>query len=386
MARTNTLGSIWDTVKEVDLRPIRQEALDLVGLVLVGEAGSGRAELADQMRRDPARPDEVVQSPLTALTPDNKDQAAGADLVIVVVDARAADFTAHAQAVQSLSQAGRPVLVVVNHVDPAGQVFGPAANWGQRRVVYGNVTEVDFLQREFVPAVVDLLPKHTVSLARHYPLFRVEVARRLINETCFSNAAYALSTGLAEIVPILNIPLNVADMVILTKAQAFLVYRLGLALGHSTRWQDYIAEFGSVLGSGFLWRQLARSLIGLVPAIGILPKVAVAYAGTYVVGMVVLRWYLTGRHVERAQLQELYKEALARGRAYAGALLARFPRPIRRKRKALPEAVRLKNCPECGRVNSTEARYCQYCGHVFSEGPEIELEAPPEERSSTQAG
>jgi uncharacterized protein (DUF697 family) len=40
-----------------------------------------------------------------------------------------------------------------------------------------------------------------------------------------------LSTSLAELVPVLNIPFTIADMVVITKAQAFLVYRLGLSLG-----------------------------------------------------------------------------------------------------------------------------------------------------------
>ncbi|HSO26598.1 MAG TPA: zinc ribbon domain-containing protein [Anaerolineales bacterium] len=389
MARINPLNSIWDTVKEVDLRPIRQEALDIVSLILVGEPGSGRAELAEQMRRDPSRPEEVVQSPLPALNPDNAGQAALADLILVVVDARADDHTRTAELVKRLSQAGPPVLVVMTHVAPSENLYGPAVSWGQRRVVYGDVANLEFLQNEFAPAVVDLLPNRLVSLARHYPLFRVEAARRLISETCFSNAAYSLSTGLAEVVPVLNIPLNVADMVILTKAQAFLVYRLGLALGFSTRWQDYIAEFGSVLGSGFLWRQFARGLIGLIPAFGILPKVAVAYAGTYVVGMVVLRWYLTGRHLNRAQLQDLYKEALERGKTYAKVLLARLPRPFRRKsplpllgrgKKKLP-ADQTKTCPECGQENSADARFCQYCGHVFKSADTIT--GPDEETASS---
>ena len=76
------------------------------------------------------------------------------------------------------------------------------------------------------------------------------IAHQLINETCFSNAVYSLTTGVAEVVPIFDIPLNITDMVVLTKAQAFLVYKLGLTLGFSTRWQDYLGEFGSVVGGG----------------------------------------------------------------------------------------------------------------------------------------
>jgi uncharacterized protein (DUF697 family) len=174
-------------------------------------------------------------------------------------------------------------------------------------------------------------------------------------------------------------------MVILTKNQLFLVYKLGLALGYSTRWQDYAAEFGGVLGSGFVWRQLARTLVGLIPVWGIAPKVAVAYAGTYVVGNAVLQWYLTGRHLSRQQMRQLYSQAQARGKALAQTLLSkaprlrlpalRFPRiKLPRARLALPRLPGRKSprsrlptdglsCPQCGRSNATDARFCAYCGH-----------------------
>jgi uncharacterized protein (DUF697 family) len=220
------------------------------------------------------------------------------------------------------------------------------------------------------------MPEKHLALGRQFPLFRVTIARQLINETCFSNAAYALSTGIAEVVPVLDLPLNITDMIILTKAQAFLVYRLGLLLGYTTRWQDYITEFGGVIGGGFVWRQLARMLVGLIPVWGIIPKVAVSYAGTYVVGNSVLQWYLTGRHLSRAQLNALYRQALAQGRTYAKTLAERLPKrrqarlPSGQKMAALPSGRRKrgpKHCPNCGKINSKNASFCQYCGQPLEE-------------------
>jgi uncharacterized protein (DUF697 family) len=223
-----------------------------------------------------------------------------------------------------------------------------------------------FIIGEFVPAMLKLLPDHVLALARQFPLFRTETAHQIISDTCVSNAAYALSTGIAEIVPILDIPLNIADMFVLTKAQAFLVYRLGLALGLSTRWQDYVAEFGSVLGGGFLWRQVARSLIGLIPAWGIIPKVAVSYAGTYVVGNVIYQWYLTGRHISSHQMRQLYVQAFARGKHLAQNMAIRLPKPRRKKKEqlALPATTITdgRACPSCGKTSAKDAAFCQYCG------------------------
>lgn len=196
------------------------------------------------------------------------------------------------------------------------------------REVRGSLLDDSFLNRSFASAVIALLPDHLLPLGRYFPFFRLPVARHLIQETCNTNAAFALSSGLAEIVPVLGLPFVVADMVVLTKNQLFLAFKLGLALGYSTHWPDYLAEFGSVLGSGFLWRQVARSLVGLIPVWGIVPKVAVAYAGTYVIGNAILQWYLTGRHLSRAQLRHLYQQALTQGRQVA--------RSLRRRAKPLP--------------------------------------------------
>jgi hypothetical protein len=161
-------------------------------------------------------------------------------------------------------------------------------------------------------------------------------------------------------------------MVVLTKTQAFLAYKLGLALGYSTQWQDYLNEFGGVLGGGFLWRQLARSLVGLVPLWGLLPKVAVSYAGTYVVGHAVLQWYLTGRHLSAGQMRHLYQQAFARGKHAARRLINRRtdkkksrPAIPSNKKFHLPARVSTQDCPVCGKASSRDANFCQYCGHVF---------------------
>jgi len=197
-------------------------------------------------------------------------------------------------------------------------------------------------------------------------LFRVPIARFLINDTCVSNAAYALSSGLAETIPVLNIPLAVTDTVVLTKNQAFLVYKLGLALGFSTRGHDYFVELGGVLGSGLLWRQIAHTLVALVPVWGIVPKTTIAYAGTSVIGNVVLQWYLTGRHVSRKQVGQIYRQALGRGGNIARSLLAKMSRPRlrlpRRKPRSLPAPVTKFTCQSCGKPNEADASFCQYCG------------------------
>ncbi len=380
MAGWKDIPNIWDNIKEIDLRPLRETTLQGIRIALIGKPGCGADELAGQMRRDPRHPGVETQSSLLLLALDQAEQAAGADLIIIVLLANDGEDAVERKLVRGWADSGAKLLVVINR--PAADGTGESAGkslpidywkaWGGRRVLVGPLDNRDFVMEEFVPAVMELVPQQQLALGRNFPLFRVRIAHDLINDTCFSNAAYALSTGLAEVVPVLDLPLNLADMVVLTKSQAFLVYKLGLELGFSTRWQDYITEFGGVLGGGFIWRQVARQLIGLIPAWGIVPKVAVSYAGTYVVGNVVLQWYLTGRHVDNRQVRQLYAQAFAHGKLLAQNMIKKLPRPAPKVRpaKALPAsrlAPRKKQvCAECGKTSARDAQFCQYCGAPFA--------------------
>jgi uncharacterized protein (DUF697 family) len=329
VAGIKDLTTVWNNIKEIDLKPIRDSAINPARIVLVGADGSGRHTLAEQIRSDPARPGIYSQATLALLPVEAASGAPVADLIIMLVDATRTDFSKEQALVKQWGESAKSVLVVVNKIDLVGGNLEAETHrgWKASRVIYGSVCDVSWLQGEFIPAVLELLPQQHLALGRQFPLFRVTIARQLISETCFSNAAYSFSTGLAEIVPVLDLPLNLTDMMVLTKTQAFLAYKLGLLLGFSTRWQDYITEFGSVIGTGFLWRQIARELIGLIPAWGIVPKVAVAYSGTYVVGNAILGWYLTGRNLSPRQMRALYTQAFTQGKEYAQKLVGKVPHP-----------------------------------------------------------
>lgn len=379
MAKLTALTNTWEIVKEVDLQPLRDEALGGIKIVIIGKQGSGRKTLASQLRRDPRREDVMVDSPIIILDLSEPDLASVADLVILMLDARNTDFTREAELSRVWSGANMPVLVLINNFDGGERpkMLKQWIDWKSRRVVDGSILDDKFLTGKFARGVITLVPDKTMALGRYFPLFRVPVAHHMINDTCLTNATYSFTTGIVEIIPLLNIPLTVTDMIVLTKNQAFMVYKLGLALGLSTEWRDYVAEFGGVLGSGFFWRQLARSLVSLVPLWGIVPKIGITYAGTYVVGNVILYWYLTGRHISREQMKALYSRALASGKELGRNLLRRFPGRdsfwFRLPRPRLPRLPRVagrkpaksrrKNyCVSCGKKNPKRASFCQYCG------------------------
>jgi uncharacterized protein (DUF697 family) len=382
MNRFSTLTSFWQNIREADLRPYREQAVGGVRLAIVGEPGSGGDILSEQIRRDPNRPQIFSDAPVLLLDLDTAGQApVQADLIILMVTSSTEEASRADALVRLWQNSAKRVLVLINQPEDAAQASSALSPWTSRlsrRVVIGSPHDTQFLLQKFAPAVIEILPERLLALGRSFPLFRIPIAHHLINDTSFANAAYSLSTGFAELVPVLNIPFTITDTIVLTKAQAFLVYKLGLAFGYSTRWQDYLGEFGGVLGSGFFWRQLARSLVGLIPFWGILPKTAIAYAGTYVVGNVVLQWYLTGRHLSRKQMSVLYSQALDRGKALASTLLKRLPHPRLprlgkpKPKPALPAprstraAKRQQVCAHCGKTSASDALFCQYCSTPFT--------------------
>lgn len=390
MPNYRDLNTVWSNIKEFEMQPIRQAALREVRIALIGAPGSGRHTLGNQMRSDPAKPELHSVAPLAILDLDQSEGAEKADLIILVTDVNQTGFADELELVRKWIDAGKKLIIFGNKVDALGQgqVISQWVQWPGVEVLYGSAMDRGYLERDFVQIVLKLLPNQHLALGRSFPLFRVAIAHLFISEACLANATYALSTGLAEIVPVLALPLTLTDIVVLTKNQAFLVYRLGLLFGYSTNWQDYIREFGSVIGGGFAWRQMARYLVGLIPGWGIIPKVAISYSGTYVVGQSVLQWYLTGRHLGRKELNALYRSALARGKQNAERLARRMPRPKKKAPKQLPEGQvtatkgpRLgsrkakelpppaaepispsRNCAMCGRSNAPDAIFCQYCG------------------------
>jgi len=323
------LTNVWHNVREVDLRPIRKQALYQVKIALVGAPGSGRHTLAEQLRRDPKRADSVSHTPVVITDLESAELANESDVIILLISVASPNIERLRALASQWFEVGKKVFVFynTNNANWQERTEDIDAVWQAKHVFVGPVDDPDYLIEEFVPQLMEHVPELHLSLGRHFPLFRVPIAEQLINDTSFSNAAYIMSTSVAEMVPALGVPVNIADMVVLTKSQAFLVYRLGLLVGFSTRWQDYISEFSGVIGGGFLWRQAARGLVGMVPVVGAVPKIAVAYAGTYVVGHVVLRWYLTGRHVSRQQVRELYQQSFARGKLIAKNFVTRTPRP-----------------------------------------------------------
>jgi uncharacterized protein (DUF697 family) len=324
------LNDIWRIVREVDLEAIRRHAETPVRLLVAGETLADAENLAALIAGAGWRLDPwivVVDSAgLSAPSgiPVEFDPAAAADHgfePLVVLIGRAPGLSpALAAAKAALVSRRLPVVSVVTG-STTRKVARPAR--GERaRIAVAALDE--HAVEPLAEALVSALDGDVrLALARQYPLLRTALFPVLIDQTARANASYAFSTGLAEALPILSAPLNIGDILILTKNQMIMSYRIALAAGKDGRPRDVIGEILGVLGGGLLFRQVARELIGLVPVLGIIPKVAVAYAGTWAIGRAVTVWATEGRKITRRSFKELYRRGLTRGRVVARAITTR---------------------------------------------------------------
>jgi len=321
------LPDMWRVLKEADLNKIRRDAERPFQVLLVAE------DLADAERLGVllSGPECMRHPWLLPTHPAEARRVAASGVIDLAILLSPVPDLAPALgfAADALRAASVPVVVVVHGTRAAMAAIvrpGEAAR-----------AAVTALEPSSAPAAAQAVlsaasPELRLALARHLVPLREPLFADLIEETARTNAIYALTTGLAEVVPVLDVPLNLADIVVLTKNQLVMSYRIAVASGKKGTAQQLIGEVVGVIGGGFLFRQGARQLVGLIPVAGIVPKVAVAYAGTLAIGRAVAAWAAYGQALEPGTIKRLYRQALTRGKEVAAALVdqARKRAPRRR--------------------------------------------------------
>ena len=360
MATVSSLTTAWSILTELDTRPLRELVQAPFPVAIISSEQADRQWLADALRTDPFSGQLTPLSPQITLhqLPLGKNDAlwvARARLVFIPIMSGRENLEPEEQAIARLLQLNAHLPIVVVHIRPgAGKEFyTPMLNvWLGAREIVVDPDEAEPFSAEFVPLLKTLAPEQEIQLGYHFPALRPALAKQLIRQTAMTNATYSATTGLAEIVPVLLIPGNVADFVILTKNQGLMAYKIALLMGNDIGMQEMIGELAGVLGSGFLWRETARRLVGFIPGWGIIPKVGVAYAGTYIIGEATYYWYAYHEQMTAEQMKALYIRAVTEGREKAAAIVdsvkkARADRKSRapRKRRALPKLRRRKQLP-----------------------------------------
>ncbi|HTR36989.1 MAG TPA: hypothetical protein VMH80_13875 [Bryobacteraceae bacterium] len=180
--------------------------------------------------------------------------------------------------------------------------------------------------RYMIQNVLARRPDLAIPLGLHIPPFREEVSRRMIKKVAKENALFALATAVPDIIPFISLPWAVgefaSDTAVLTANQIRMAFVLAAANDREVGYSEQKTEIASIIAGAFGWRALARELVGKIPwGAGMVPKAAIAFAGTYVVGLSLERYYRLGRRYTRSERRLAYADALERGRKFVATFL-----------------------------------------------------------------
>lgn len=179
-----------------------------------------------------------------------------------------------------------------------------------------NLEDADFLAREIVANHQDL----ELAIGRRFPAFRRAVAGKIVHRVSRENALFALVTALPNVIPSLfDLPWAIGefatDTAFLTMNQIRMSLLIAGVYGHPIAYGEQKVQIAAIVAGAFGWRALARELVGKIPlGGGLIPKAAVAFAGTYVVGMGLERLNRTGEGLPAHERKSAWEDAFARGK------------------------------------------------------------------------
>lgn len=161
--------------------------------------------------------------------------------------------------------------------------------------------------------ILEMLPDMAPAFGRFHPLWRKAAVNAIVGQTSRANAQFALVSNIPAVIPVLGGFVSAgADLIVLTKNQVMMCYKIAAAHGENLENQFAIVrELTPVVGAGFLWRTAGRQAASFIPfAAGTIPKVAIAFAGTLTMGKAADFYYQYGSKPSRTQLTRLRRQAL----------------------------------------------------------------------------
>jgi len=176
---------------------------------------------------------------------------------------------------------------------------------------------------ETVASVLRQQEELTLALASQFPAFRKPVVDQIIHSVARENALFAVATALPNVVPnLIELPWAfgefASDTAFLTANQVRMAFLISAAHGKEIGFAPQKMQIGSIVAGAFGWRAIARELAGKIPlGGGLIPKGAIAYAGTMVVGKGLEYFHKNNRHLPQEHHERVYRESLEKGRAVA---------------------------------------------------------------------
>lgn len=297
--------TFWDVIKEMSAQPVRREASRLFVLALAGEADyvtRAREEVlgpnATPQQRAAAEPFLCTASPPYSLDTENR--------------MRFAD------------------LLVSFPGGPGSTDYRPADTI--------QVEAVSDLKRK----IFERRPDLRIPMARMLPGLRDLAAEQIIRDVSKVNAEFAALSTITQSIPVVApwFPIVAgADIVLLTKNQALMMFRLAAIYGESLDVMSRLREVGPVVGGAVGWRTIARELAGVLPgAMGLPIRAGIAYSGTYTVGRAAQMVFDQGRRPTRAEMLRIYEESRDLAKDVVASLRERLrkPKSLEEPPKALP--------------------------------------------------
>jgi hypothetical protein len=162
-----------------------------------------------------------------------------------------------------------------------------------------------------------------LALGRQFLPFRRLVVERIIQMVSRENALFAIASALPNVVPsLIEIPWVfgefASDTAFLTVNQIRMAFQIAAACGKEVGLGKQKAAMLTIAGGAFGWRALARELVSHIPlGGGLIPKGAIAYAGTYLAGKGLEYLHVHDGAPGSAQRGQFYREGLEQGRSFA---------------------------------------------------------------------
>ena len=297
----NTFKTTISVLRELSLTDIREDAERIPHVLVFGPTQFDARWLADGLFGE-RESDTIVTRELTGAITDIERY----DAVVVFDphgDAEALGLNAGLRALRTA-----PPIFRIGGVDPVDD------------------TRLDELRMEMVRR----LDNRAIAFARVFPKLRASASKNEIDQAAIANAQFALVTNIPSLIPVIGGFASAgADMIVLTKNQAIMVYKLAAIHGRDLHNQiEIFQEITPIIGAGFVWRSAARAATTMLPfAAGTIPKVGIAYAATMSMGRAAEFYYRTEMRPTKEQLSGYLRQGIDTVKQLPIAKLARRNRP-----------------------------------------------------------
>lgn len=229
-----------------------------------------------------------------------------ASVIVFLIDGTKGLQSKDRELYETIKKLNKPTIIGVNKIDAlSGEQSGDkvanevAVSLGVAGVIPVSGRTGVNIAEELIPAMIDASPEAALVIGRELPAYRRNAAQRIIrNATLISLAA-----GL-EPFPLVDIPILLGN-------QIRLVLRLAALYGEpvdSANTTRHLRELIAVMAGGLGLRYLAEQVAKAIPFGGDFISGAIAGAGTWAMGQVILEYYESGKNISPQRLRMLYND------------------------------------------------------------------------------